>query len=279
MSLVVVLEASWILPMKAERMPSSGEYKIAHSTLRITNHLRFSWGMGGVAGAIVGGAFESPAEHYPGLFGNVRLFKDLPYLLPCLIASSATFAGAILSLGLSRDGGVRGGAIRLDPDKETQPLSPLQEEEEEATPVATPVARPLAQLRQNISRKLSGVFANRVFDTHRRPSGASGLVQSSLMLPPTSTPAVAMSRTRTLSTSTPAVGLTRTRTLSRTNGSAYGYGTSSRAVLGSVDTRRGSLASTIRRRRRDTNDVLIAEDGEVPSNFAQRLLLGGHSEV
>jgi hypothetical protein len=221
--------------------------------------------MGGVAGAIVGGAFESPAEHYPGLFGDVQLFKHYPYLLPCFIASSFTFAGAILSLGLSRDGGVRGGAIRLDPDKEDQPLSPLQEEEEEPTLLATPPARPLAQLRENVSRKLSGVFANRVFDIHRRPSGASGVVQSSLMSPITSTPAVAMSRTRTMS-----------RT-SRVNGSAYGYGTSSRAVVGSVNTRRGSLASTIRRRRRDTNDVLTTEDGEVPSNFAQRLLLGGYS--
>jgi hypothetical protein len=222
--------------------------------------------MGGVAGAIVGGAFESPAEHYPGLFGNVQLFKYYPYLLPCVIASLATFVGAILSLGLSRDGGVRGGAIRLDPDKENQPLSPLQEEEEEAetAPLVTP-AHPLAQLRENVSRKLSGVFANRVFDAHRRPSGASGVVQSSLMSPPASTPAVAMSRTRTMS-----------RT-SRVNGSAYGYGTSSRAVVGSVNTRRGSLASTIRRRRRDTNDVLTTEDGEVPSNFAQRLLLGGYS--
>lgn len=222
------------------------------------NHPRFAWGMGGVAGAIVGGAFESPAEHYPGLFGNVQLFKYYPYLLPCLIASSVTFIGAILSLGLSRDGGVRGGAIRLDPDKEDQPLSPLLEEEEETSPLATP-SRPLAQLRENVARKLSGVFANRVFDGHRRPSGASGVVQLSTA---TSAPAVAMSRTRTMS-----------RT-SRVNGSAYGYGTSSRAVVGSVNTRRGSLASTIRRRRRDTNDILTTEDGEVPSNFAQRLLLG-----
>ena len=225
------------------------------------NHPRFAWGMGGVAGAIVGGAFESPAEHYPGLFGNVELFKYYPYLLPCLIASSVTFIGAILSLGLSRDGGVRGGAIRLDPDKEDQPLSPLLEEEEETTPFSTP-ARPLAQLRENVARKLSGVFANRVFDLHRRPSGASGVAQSSPMSTATSAPAVAMSRTRTMS-----------RT-SRVNGSAYGYGTSSRAVVGSVNTRRGSLASTIRRRRRDTNDILTTEDGEVPSNFAQRLLLG-----
>jgi len=238
--------------------------------------------MGGVAGAIVGGAFESPAEHYPSLFGNVQLFKDYPYLLPCLIASSVTFAGAILSLGLSRDGGVREGAIRLDPDKEVQPLSPLLEEEE-ATPLPTPIsaARPLAQLRHKVSRKLSGVFAHRVFDARRRPSGASGVGQSSLMSPVTSTPAVAMSRTRTQSTSTPAVGMSKTRTMSRTsraNGSAYGYGTPSRPV-GSVDTRRGSLASTIRRRRRDTNDVLTTENDEVPSNFAQRLLLGGYLEA
>jgi hypothetical protein len=235
-----------------------------YSALVLTNRPRFAWGMGGVAGAIVGGAFESPADHYPSLFGNFQLFKDYPYLLPCLIASSVTFFGSILSLGLSRDGGARGGAIRLDPDKESQPLSPLQEEEE-TTPVSTPPARSLAELTRKVSRTFSGVFAHRVFD--RRPSGTSGVVQSSLLSPVTSTPAVPMSRTRTMS-----------RT-SRVNGSAYGYGTSSRAVVGSVDTRRGSLASTIRRRRRDTNDILTAENGEVPSNFAQRLLLGGYSAV
>ena len=266
MSPVVALVASWIPPMKAEPMPSSGEYIITYYTVRLTNNPRFAWGMGGVAGAIVGGAFESPAEHYPGLFGNVQLFKDYPYLLPCFIASLVTFFGAILSLGLSYDGGVRGGAIRLDPDKEIQPLSPLQEEEE-ITPVSTPPAHPLAQLRHKVSRKLSDVFANRVFDAHRKPSLASGGVHPSLMSPVTSTPAVAMSRTRTLS-----------RT-SRVNGSAYGYGTSSRTVVGGVNTRRGSLASTIRRRRRDTNDILTAENGEVPSNFAQRLLLGGYLAV
>jgi len=219
--------------------------------------------MGGVAGAIVGGAFESPAEHYPGFFGNIQLFKDYPYLLPCLIASSVTFFGAILSLGLSRDGGVREGAIRLDPDKEIQPLSPLQEEEEEITPVATPPARPLTQLRDEVSRRLSEVFAHRVFDARRRPSGASGVVQSSLLMGPAIPTHVGMPRTRTRS--------------SRFNGSAYGYGTSSRAAVGSVNTRRASLASTLRRRRRDTNDVLTAGNGEVPSNFAQRLLLGGYS--
>ncbi|KAG8783404.1 hypothetical protein FRC16_002417, partial [Serendipita sp. 398] len=42
----------------------------------------FAWGLGGVAGAIVGGVFESPAKNYPALFGKVQLFIDYPYLLP-----------------------------------------------------------------------------------------------------------------------------------------------------------------------------------------------------
>ena len=58
-------------------------------------------------------AVESPAEKWPETFTKYPLLVKYPYLLPCATASCITLLGAILSLFLARDGGVRGGAIRL----------------------------------------------------------------------------------------------------------------------------------------------------------------------
>ena len=78
--------------------------------------LGFCWGMGGVTGAIVGGAcqsifhltaqvtclwllmqiVESPAQKWPNVFGKLPLFIKYPYLLPTSIAASVTFAGVSL---------------------------------------------------------------------------------------------------------------------------------------------------------------------------------------
>jgi hypothetical protein len=80
--------------------------------------LGFCWGLGGVAGAIVGGAckpifsqtfcanvtnllllmqiVESPAQKWPNVFGKLPLFVKYPYLLPTSIAASVTLAGVSL---------------------------------------------------------------------------------------------------------------------------------------------------------------------------------------
>jgi MFS family permease len=79
--------------------------------------LGFSWGLGGVSGAIIGGAcqspfslpsfcashrlttadyiVESPAKKWPDVFGKIPLFVNYPYLLPTSIAASVTLAGAL----------------------------------------------------------------------------------------------------------------------------------------------------------------------------------------
>ncbi|KAJ3552516.1 hypothetical protein NM688_g4108 [Phlebia brevispora] len=95
---------------------------------------RFCWGFGGVAGAIVGGSFENPAKKWPGTFNQVPLFVEYPYLLPCIVASTVTLAGAILSLFLGPDCGPREGAIRLPPEKITD--VPTIPEESESPPVS-----------------------------------------------------------------------------------------------------------------------------------------------
>lgn len=50
---------------------------------------------------LIGGMLASPAQRWPDLFGTVTIFKDYPYLLPCLAAAAMPLgAGVLGSLGL-----------------------------------------------------------------------------------------------------------------------------------------------------------------------------------
>ena len=195
---------------------------------------------------------ESPAKNYPQIFGNVQLFIDYPYLLPCAVAASVTFFGSFLSLFLGYDGGSRDGAIRLDPDKEDAPL-PLEVVEEEEGPSLppTPPSGLVNQLKRKVSRRLSDVFARNLFDAHVTNSPRAGVP----MLSPL-TPAV------------PAKPRTMSRT-SKVNGSAYGYSGRLAGRLDSTTGRRPSFASTMRNRRYTNPD----QRPGTPQSFAQRLLL------
>jgi hypothetical protein len=41
---------------------------------------------------LIGGFFAEPASEFPTSIGRVKLFRDFPYLLPCLIAGIMSFA-------------------------------------------------------------------------------------------------------------------------------------------------------------------------------------------
>jgi hypothetical protein len=169
------------------------------------------------------------------------------------VASSITLTGALLSLGLGPDGGSRGGAIHLSPDKEHSPL-PLSTVEEE--PLSPPAPEGLvSQLKRKASRRFSDALARRIFDGPTGSPRPGGAVLSPL---------------------TPVVSPPKQRTMSRTskvNGSAYGY--SSSRVGSMSGARRPSFASTLRQRRY-TNASQQQRPG-TPSSFAHRLLLGGYS--
>jgi hypothetical protein len=200
---------------------------------------------------------ESPAKNYPKNFGQFQLFIDYPYLLPCAVASTVTLFGALLSLGLSYDGGSRWGAIRLSPAKEDMSL-PLSTVEEE--PPLSPF-RPtgvVADLKRKASRRFSDALARRVFDNSNTNSPRLG---ASTNLTPM-TPAVP---------GTPPKSRRGSRT-SKVNGSAYGYSGRAGSRLNSMNARRPSFASTLRQRRY-TNQTADQTPG-TPQGFAQRLLLG-----
>ncbi|KAI0763055.1 major facilitator MFS-1 [Trametes elegans] len=225
--------------------------------------LGFCWGFGGVSGAIVGGTFESPAKKWPGVFANIPLFVDYPYLLPCCVAASITFTGSILSLFLGPDCGPREGAIQLPPEK----LNSIPEEESRtSTPhLEEPESR---SMYGSIRRKMSGYFAKRTPDPAEASPGPSQPAE----------PAVPLLETPTRGS--------KPRAFSRVSrgGSAYGYGSYRNRLSSatSIGNRRGSIGVSIRRRREsnynyDGAPSSVATGSDM--NFAQRLLMANENAV
>ncbi|RXW15886.1 hypothetical protein EST38_g9972 [Candolleomyces aberdarensis] len=230
--------------------------------------LGFCWGFGGVAGAIIGGSFERPADKWPDVFKDIAIFNTYPYLLPCAIASTVMLSGSILSCFLGPDGGPREGAIQLGPEKDDpHPTIPEEESVVLESPFEEEESTGLTKLTRKISRRFSNIFAKRVSDAHTPGQNiASTSVSVPLNSPPTNS-----DRARSFS-----------RT-SRANGSAYGYSGAYRHRLASNPTlgafRRGSLASTLRRRRGSNFDA-VRDSTETPDlNFAQRLLMANENAV
>ncbi|KAK0237694.1 hypothetical protein EDD85DRAFT_1004446 [Armillaria nabsnona] len=233
--------------------------------------LGFCWGFGGVAGAIIGGTFESPALKWPGTFDSFPLFVNYPYLLPCAMAAAITFTGSVLACFLGPDGGPREGAIRLMPEKvdmhppipeeESIPPSPIFDDEDQQPTTLT------GSMRKKLSQKLSGYFASRVYDAQDRPNSGSSVTPQ----PPV--PLAAGPKLRTAS-----------RT-SRINGSAYGYGSYRNRLASNATTtvraKHGSMASSLRRRRGSNLDghreLQASESNDL--NFAQRLLMANENAV
>ncbi|KZT69917.1 major facilitator superfamily MFS-1 [Daedalea quercina L-15889] len=231
--------------------------------------LGFCWGFGGVAGAIVGGTFESPAKKWPSVFANTPIFVQYPYLLPTAVAASVTFIGAILSLFLGPDGGPREGAIRLPAEK----FDTIPEEEESvpSTPLlGSPERRTVyGSLRHKLSGRLSGYFSNRGQDAQEGPSTPRQAPESE-PVPLTLTPSNSANKMRTVSST------------SRANGSAYGYGNTYRSRLASGYTlrNRASVTASLRERRESNLEGLsssMATDRDL--NFAQRLLMANENAV
>ncbi|EDR12983.1 major facilitator superfamily multidrug-resistance, DHA1 sub-family [Laccaria bicolor S238N-H82] len=50
------------------------------------------WGTGTTLGSIIGGVFTSPSDTWPDTFGRIRLLREHPYLLPCMVAACIAFA-------------------------------------------------------------------------------------------------------------------------------------------------------------------------------------------
>ncbi|QRW19293.1 major facilitator superfamily transporter [Rhizoctonia solani] len=209
--------------------------------------LGFSWGLGGVAGAIIGGSLESPAIKWPTFFaeGRFPLLVSYPYLLPCFTASCITGLGAFLCLFLGWDGGPRTGLIRLPDDGEDD--KPADEEAHTHSHIeGLSPAGPLQGVARKVSRRFSGYFARRVRENSRNGSPV-----------PLASPSNGDGRS-------PSIGVG--------TGSAYGYRSRMNSVAASVRRRRASMASTARARAGDGN-----QDENI--GLAQRLLMANEHNV
>lgn len=148
----------------------------------------------------------------------------------------------------------------MAPDKvEGEPLDVPDEEPSTGILVNEPERRSfVGSIRRKVSQRLSGYLAQRVHDAHTGSSSQAVPLSSSVPRPR------ATSRT------------------SRADGSAYGYSGSYRRRLVSSATlgaRRGSNASSMRRRRGSNFDGLQSMIDTGDFNFAQRLLMANENAV
>jgi hypothetical protein len=173
----------------------------------------------------------------------------------------------VLACFLGPDGGPREGAIRLGPEKlhtqhqdaveEPVPPDPFPEEPDNHDIIGA--------LRRKASRKLSGLFSRPIPIPHARSSSAFSLTESPAHL--ASSPRADRPR-----------AFSRT---SRADGSAYGYSGGYRSRLAStvaMGARKGSMTSSLRRRRGSVNTNAQASEG-TELNFAQRLLMANENAV
>ncbi|CDZ97831.1 Permease of the major facilitator superfamily [Phaffia rhodozyma] len=148
--------------------------------------LGFVWALGGVIGPVLGGLAESPAKNYPDSFiGKIEIFKRLPYLFPCILASVLLFTGAFLSLLLNKNGGVREGGIALPLEKGTDELNSSNQGSGNVLPLSSSMhseaevhlASPTSALSKGKRRAVSGSSA---YGYGRR--GSDSTVRTSRMI-------------------------------------------------------------------------------------------------
>ncbi|KAJ1654575.1 hypothetical protein IWQ61_005513 [Dispira simplex] len=59
--------------------------------------LPLCWNLGTILGPLLGGLLSNPVDNFPSLFGQSILFRNFPYLLPCMVCSITSGAGFILA--------------------------------------------------------------------------------------------------------------------------------------------------------------------------------------
>ncbi|KZO91658.1 MFS general substrate transporter [Calocera viscosa TUFC12733] len=88
---------------------------------RAFSFFAFATNLGIFVGPLIGGALSKPCEQYPSIFGQLTLFVDYPYLLPCIAAGAMSGVGALLSVFFLhetrplRDGKTHDHAVQIDP--------------------------------------------------------------------------------------------------------------------------------------------------------------------
>ncbi|EJD52612.1 member of major facilitator superfamily multidrug-resistance, DHA1 sub-family [Auricularia subglabra TFB-10046 SS5] len=77
---------------------SLGEMTDRTNRARAFSLLPLTWSVGSFVAPLIGGFLARPVDAFPGLFGNIKLFIDYPYLLPCLAGGSISLVGVVLGI-------------------------------------------------------------------------------------------------------------------------------------------------------------------------------------
>ncbi|KAK7444784.1 hypothetical protein VKT23_015101 [Stygiomarasmius scandens] len=175
----------------------------------ILGHNSFCWGFGGMLGPIIGGLFERPAEKWPLVFGNIKLFVNLPYLLPCAVAAAILLFGALLACFLGPNGESPAANVHSKTEKLMSQLD-FDELPSTMTPLLTRVRSltPLPSLHRAIPRKISRRLRNPSREPRFGSLGSSFFPSSSL--PNRANTGIDLYRTFTASSQTSGLGSTRT---------------------------------------------------------------------
>jgi MFS family permease len=75
-----------------------GEMTDRTNQARAFSFMPLCWATGTVVGPIIGGSLSRPAEKFPWLFGNISLFREFPYLLPCLVGAGVSSIGLVAGI-------------------------------------------------------------------------------------------------------------------------------------------------------------------------------------
>jgi len=95
-----------------------------------------AWSTGGVLGSLIGGGLSHPAEQFPRLFGNSKLLKEYPYLLPCAVPATFTaLAWLVTFLFLKETVSAPLSFSQLLGSKKVDPVSDLNELPESEKPL------------------------------------------------------------------------------------------------------------------------------------------------
>ncbi|KAJ1641696.1 hypothetical protein LPJ64_006367 [Coemansia asiatica] len=125
--------------------------------------LPLSWNFGTVFGAAIGGMLANPVDKYPLIFGNSVIFKEFPYLLPCLVSSCLTLTCLIVGIFKFEETLVINKqtvtpAAGRQQSSSTTEATPLLRQEEENVIVAQQQKQPVVTLGQLLTPTVVHIF-------------------------------------------------------------------------------------------------------------------------
>ncbi|KAL1669216.1 major facilitator superfamily domain-containing protein [Schizophyllum commune] len=62
----------------------------ASNRARAFSMMPLNWSVATTLAPLIGGTLSNPARHFPNVFGNVSLFEQYPYLLPCAVSATGS---------------------------------------------------------------------------------------------------------------------------------------------------------------------------------------------